>query len=354
MEKRGLKNRFVLVLMLSISAFSYGQDIHFSQFDMAPLQQNPALAGALYGMQASINYKDQWRSVGSPYRTFAAGFDMRLTKKRTAEGFLTMGAHLFSDKSGDSQMGTTLGSLSIGYHVKLNEFHNLGAAIQPGFFQRSMDFTYLQWGNQYDGMQYNAAIPSGEMQGNTSFTKYDLGTGLLWSYSNTRGNIKVTDNHSKSFHLGVSLFHLTRSKYSFLNTGEKLYMKFVLHGGGVFAIGDTKMAFCPGFFYYRQGPAQELYMGGMIRTLLSQDSKYTGFKNASALYVGAYYRGYFTMSDAITARLMYEYSGWGFGVSYDFNISSLNDATRGRGGLELSLRVVTSLNNAPGSTHSRY
>ena len=337
------------VLIIS-SAKSLSQDIHFSQFDLAPLQQNPALAGALYGVEANINYKDQWRTIGAPYKTFAVGYDMRLTKKQNPNGFLALGGHLFSDKAGDSNMGTTQGNISLAYHVRLNKYNLLGAAIQPGFFQRSVDFNGLQWGNQFDGMNYNQFLSSGEMQGSQSFTKYDLGTGMVWSYNNTGGDIHVTDNHDLNFHAGFSVFHLTRAKYSFLNSGEKLYMKFVVHGGGVMSIGDTKMAFCPSFFYYRQGPAQEIYFGGMFRTLLTQDSKFTGFKNASAIYFGGYYR----TRDAITLRLMYEYAGWGFGVSYDVNTSSLKDATNTRGGLELALRLVTSLSNAPGSNHSRY
>ncbi|MBL7898554.1 MAG: type IX secretion system membrane protein PorP/SprF, partial [Crocinitomicaceae bacterium] len=81
MRKAVIKTIFTSLLSGGI-ATGFAQDIHFSQFDMAPLQQNPAMAGALYGVEANINYKDQWRTVGAPYKTFAFGYDMRLTKKR--------------------------------------------------------------------------------------------------------------------------------------------------------------------------------------------------------------------------------------------------------------------------------
>lgn len=345
------KINLIAIFILIIASNSFAQDIHFSQFDLAPLQQNPAMAGAIYGVEASINYKDQWRSVGAPYKTFAFGFDVRIPPKNSlANGFFALGFHLFNDKAGDSNMGTTQGNFSLAYHVRLNPYNTLGAAIQPGFFQRSIDFGGLQWGNQYDGMYYDPTISSGEMQGSQAFTKYDLGAGMVWTYNNTGGDIHVTDNHDLNFHAGFSVFHITTPKYSFLNTNEQLYMKFVLHGGGVISLGDTKMALCPSFFYYRQGPAQEIYFGTMLRTLLTQDSKFTGFKNASAIYFGMYYR----TRDAFTARLLYEYAGWGFGISYDINTSSLKAATNTRGGLELCLRLVTSLSNKPGSSHSRY
>lgn len=349
MRKAVIKTIFTSLLSGGI-ATGFAQDIHFSQFDMAPLQQNPAMAGALYGVEANINYKDQWRTVGAPYKTFAFGYDMRLTKKRKTKGFMAMGFHLFADKAGDSKMGTTQGNFSLAYHVQLDKKNTLGAALQPGFFQRSIDFSGLQWGNQYDGMQYNYSLPSGEMQGTSSFNKYDLGAGLLWTYNNTEGDIHVTDNHDINAHAGFSVFHLTTPKYSFLGSQEDIYMKFVLHGGLTKSLGDSKVAINPSFFYYRQGPAQEIYFGTLFRFLLTQDSKFTGFKSASAFYLGGYYR----TRDAITLRFLYEYAGWGFGVSYDINTSSLKDATNTRGGLELSLRLVTSLSNNLGSNHSRY
>lgn len=348
--KRTFRNLSLATMALTMQLSGWAQDIHFSQFDMAPLQQNPAMAGALYGVEANINYKDQWRTIGSPYKTFAVGYDMRMTKKRIQKGYLAMGAHLFSDKAGDSNMGTTQGNLSIAYHVKLDKYNFLGAAIQPGFFQRSIDFSGLQWGSQFDGMHYDYSMPSGELQNSQSFTKYDLGAGILWSHNNTDGDIHVTDNHDLNAHAGIALFHIATPKYSFLNTGEQLYMKLVIHGGLTKSLGDSKVAINPSFFYYRQGPTQEIYFGTMFRFLLTQDSKFTGFKSASAVYLGGFYR----TRDAVTLRLLYEYAGWGFGISYDVNTSSLKQATNTRGGLELSLRLVTSLSNQLGSNHSRY
>jgi hypothetical protein len=71
---------FFFLLIFSISRLA-AQDIHFSQFSMAPLIQNPAMAGAAYNMQGIVNYKEQWKSVETPFKTFNASFDMRLKKK---------------------------------------------------------------------------------------------------------------------------------------------------------------------------------------------------------------------------------------------------------------------------------
>jgi hypothetical protein len=114
-------------------------------------------------------------------------------------------------------------------------------------------------------------------------------------------------------------------------------MRIIVHGTGVISLADSKWAVVPGFMYARQGPAQEIYVGTLFRYLLSQDSKFTGFKKGAALYTGAYLR----TRDAVTAKLMLEYAGFGFGLSYDVNISSLQAATSFRGGIEFTLRFIS-------------
>lgn len=342
---------FVVVLISQVGTFA--QDIHFSQFYMNPLQQNPAMAGAVYGMEANINYKDQWRAVGAPYKTFALGYHMRYEKKRSQKGFLAGGVAFFSDQAGDSKMGTGQGNFSLAYHVKANEYNRFGGGVQVGYFQRKIDYTNLTWASQFDGTAYNSALSPGIGAGQTAFTRMDVGAGLSWVYNNTGGDIKVTDNHDLNFNAGVAVMHLNRPKYSFLGTDERLPMKVVVHGNAVISLGESsKMAVVPGFMYYRQGPAQEIYMGTLLRYLIAQDSKFTGFKNGAAMYWGAYLR----TRDAVTAKFILEYAGWGFGVSYDINVSSLKQASNTRGGIEFSLRFVAPnpFMKTYGANHSRY
>ena len=90
----------------------------------------------------------------------------------------------------------------------------------------------------------------------------------------------------------------------------------------------------------------------LLRHLLAQDSKFTGFKNGAAFYWGAYLRA----KDAVTAKILLEYAGWGFGVSYDINTSNLKQVTNTRGGIEFSLRFVAPnpFIKTYGANHSRY
>jgi type IX secretion system PorP/SprF family membrane protein len=335
--------------MFAITA--YGQDIHFSQFYMNPLQQNPSMAGAIHPLEANINFKDQWKAVASPYRTFGMGYHMRFSKRRNTNGYLAAGVNFFSDKAGDANMGTGKGGISLAYHLRADEYNSIGLGIYGGYFQRKIDYNNLTWASQYDGQQINPYMQAG-MTGSAAFSNFDTGAGINWTYNNTGGDIKVTDNHDLNFNVGVGVFHLNRPSYSFMGTDERLPFRTVVHGTGVISLGDSKWAAVPGFMYARQGPAQEIYVGSLFRCLLSQESKFTGFKNGAALYTGAYFR---TM-DAVTAKLILEYAGWGFGISYDINVSSLQAATSFRGGIELSLRFVAPnpFQSTYGGNHSRY
>ncbi len=342
------KKSEISALMLNISGalflifnftflISSAQDIHFSQYYMSPLTQNPAMAGANYDMQALVNYKDQWQSISTPYKTMAGSFDMRFNKKNPKKGFLAAGINLYNDRAGDSKMGIMQANLNVAYHVRLNEYNTLGTGLQGGFVQRSINYTALQWGSQYDGNVYNSALPTGERQGSSSITYPEMGGGVVWSYNNTSGARNVTDNHDLKANLGVSVFHPQQPMYSFYKGNEKLHTKFVVHGNALISLPNSNMAFVPGFMYYRQGPAQEIYAGTLIRYKLQQDSKYTGIKKGAAISIGAL----LIAKDAVVEAFLLEYSSYAFGVSYDLNTSGLRNVSTGRGGLEISLRFVT-------------
>ncbi len=314
------------------------QDIHFSQFYMDPLQQNPAMAGADHDLQAILNYKNQWATVASPYKTVAFSYDMRLTKPSSKRrGFWAAAVNFYSDNSGDANLGTTQVNLTAAYHVMMGQYSHLGVGLMGGYAQRSVNYSALQWGNQYDGTAYNAALPTGEPAGAANSISYlDGSAGIEYTYDNSSGAIDVTDNHALKFNVGLSVFHINQPKYSFYSDGEKLMMRYTFHANSLISLGSSNIAMAPGLIYYDQGGANEFYIGSLVRFMLKQNSKYTGAFKASALSLGMYYRN----QDAIVAAMLLEYANYALGVSYDINTSSLTPASSGAGGVEISLRFV--------------
>ena len=69
--------RIGIIIFLAMAFTTYkvvlSQDIHFSQSasGRTPLIINPALTGIFKGdHRVLINYKDQWRSIDTPYKTY--------------------------------------------------------------------------------------------------------------------------------------------------------------------------------------------------------------------------------------------------------------------------------------------
>ena len=147
-------------------------------------------------------------------------------------------------------------------------------------------------------------------------------------------------NDQRDITLGAALFHVNQPGYSFLGTDEKLYSRFVLHGTGMIGIKNTSLAISPGFMFEKQGPNSEMLLGTMLRYMLKEDSKYTGYVKGAAVSLGGYYRN----RDAFVAAGLFEFSAYAIGLSYDINTSKLRTATSGRGGVEIVLRF---LNPAP-------
>ncbi|MFH1004633.1 MAG: PorP/SprF family type IX secretion system membrane protein [Bacteroidota bacterium] len=333
--KTKVKKAIILLIVFGGVMKVQSQDIHFSQFWMAPLLQNPALAGANYDLRAIVNYKNQWNTVASPYKTVNLSFDMKLNKKDAKKGFCAAGLNIFNDKAGDANMNTTQGNLSFGYHVILNDNSTLGGGLMAGLAQRSINYSNLQWANQYDGTKYNATLPSKEPEGNNNFSFTDFGGGILWTYN--KGEEYMTENNQIKATAGIAVFHPHQPKYSFYNTpDEKIYMKTIVHANVLYGIKNTNFSLVPGFMFYKQGTANELFAGSMIRYTLQEQSKYTGYLKGAALSWGAYYRN----KDAVVAIMMLEFSQYAIGVSYDVNVSGLKSASKGNGGIEISLRFV--------------
>src|ERR1035438_8218758 len=94
----------------------FAQDIHFTQFDMAPLVINPAFTGMFDGrIRAGAIYRNQWASVTVPYVTYGASVDLPLLIERNGD-YLATGLQLYKDQAGDGNLSNFTGLLSVAYH----------------------------------------------------------------------------------------------------------------------------------------------------------------------------------------------------------------------------------------------
>lgn len=313
---------------------SFAQDIHFSQFDETPLQLNPANAALYHDIRVITNYKSQWQSVGLPYRTFAFSGEVKLLHEK--KNNLGLGIDFFNDKAGDAQMKTSQANISLSGIIPLNEKSVLSGGLMFGFAQRSLSDANLTWENQYNGMAYDASLPSGETNSISNYSYPDLGVGIKYSYGTDE--LYISANNSRKINIGASIFHPHQPVYSFYgDKSQNLHMKVVLHGDAAFSIKNTNLILKPSYIVLIQGAAKEITPGITYQYIIQEGSKYTLNKMPTAFSVGSYYRA----KDAIILVAKFEYANYAIGFSYDVNHSKLRTVTSARGGYEISLRYIS-------------
>lgn len=326
----------ITAAVICLPLFSIAQDIHFSQLTQTPLLLNPAETALSHNVLAIINYKDQWQSISkTPYRTFNVSGDMAFMKKKGGN-HLGIGIDVFSDKAGDGAMGTTTGQLHLSGVLSANDNNLFSAGIYGGFGQRSLDYTKLNWDNQYIAGAYDASASSMEPSTFSNHSYADIGAGLAWFYG--KGHNTISSNDAMTINAGFSLQHINRPAYSYYGaTDQHLPMKFVAHGNADIGIKNYNLVLEPGYIVMIQGGHHELNAGALFKYVMQQASHYTGRKKPAAFVLGAYYR----FGDAVNIETAYEFSAYRIGFSYDVNLSDLNVASKSRGGFEVSLRFMT-------------
>lgn len=338
--------KLLSVLLITFTCFQskvVAQDIHFSQYMHAPLALNPANAGLFSGNhRAFLNYKNQWNGIsdnGAVFKTFMCSYDTRLLSEKIKNGYMGAGFNAFRDVAGDLNLGTTQLNMSLSGVVSVNETQAISGGIQAGIVQKSISTTAMRWDSQYneDLGEFDPTLPSNDVNSIPSRIYADLGGGLVWSYNANKSSNYATNQ--KKINAGISAFHLNRpnQKFEIYNKDpDALYTKFIVHSSAHFAFGDKGYQVLPSIAFFKQGPTQQLNVGGMFRWVIQAESRYTGYVEGMAVSAGLQYRS----ADAINPMALFEYSDFALGVSYDVNISSLKTGTRGRGGFEFAIRYV--------------
>jgi type IX secretion system PorP/SprF family membrane protein len=339
---------------LAIGLMSHAQDLHFSQFNQNPALVNPALTGAV-GLRASAGYRNQWKSIDVPYKTYGASFEMRTppfggkvkregsfgSKNPEARmGNFGAGISVYKDKTGDGKMNLTQANLSLAAFIPTGEKSFLSLGVQGSYVQRQLDNAQLIFPDQYNGLGYSSSLPSGENFAAQKFTNIDLAAGVLWSFNDEERRIR--DHKQVKASIGFSAYHLLQPKLKYLQgSSDVTAFKYVGHGDFLISIQNSKLAIAPSYLVQLQKTSMEILAGAMIKYYTLNDTKYTGYVRHSSVGFGAYYRN---QDAAILYGLLEWQEQYAIGISYDLNVSKLSKASNMRGGLELTLRY-TAANN---------
>ena len=298
------------------------QDIHFSQFFHTPLASSPGNIGAFDGdYRVHGIFRQQWRAVTQPYRTFGLGGDAANAFGKKGLG---VGAWLFNDKAGDSRMNTFHFSLGGSYTLMPGgtEEHAVTLGAQVGLTSISITTDDLRFDAQYNGFYYDPNLATGESFARGSLVHPDVHAGAVYRFRPA---------HRQLIQVGLGFFNLTRPKIGFLNSpAVPLDMRTTFQLLTQFPVSE-RVDVLPMIQYMAQGRFKEFDLGATVRYVLVD--RYTTVR---AVRLGGYYRA----SDAGYVYAGVEYDDWTAGISYDVNVSDLVPASRNRGGIEISVTRV--------------
>jgi type IX secretion system PorP/SprF family membrane protein len=275
--------------------------------------------------RASVNYRSQWANVDKAFSTITGSLDGIILQSKIPTGDrLGIGLMAMSDKVAGGLMTNNYVSFSAAYHKGFDKDGNysLGVGLQGTYAQRSIDGTKLIFNDQLDEL------------GKFSLTSKDAGannSGLRRNYFDAAAGMlfKARINDRNQFYIGVSAYHLGSPKVTFMsNTQLTVPVRLSLNGVYEAKLGDMVSLSLLGL-YTQQEEASEAVVG----SILTIGRSYREFDKTPIFYAGVLYR----TKDAVIPYVAAEYMDIRFGCSYDYNTSALNAATKGQGGVEMSL-----------------
>jgi type IX secretion system PorP/SprF family membrane protein len=323
----------VLIYACLLTVSGKAQDIHFSQFFEAPLYRNPALAGVVNGdFRIQTVYRSQWNSITDAYKTTSLNAEYKL--QVAGDDFLTIGAQLFQDKAGSTNLTTVHFLPAINYHKSLSEEKNmyLSLGFMGGYVRRSIDRSQMLTNSTYDG--------HGDGESEHLLPQYNYLDGSTGISLNTQLN----ENPENNLVLGIAYHHFTRPKSSFFNDqAVRIQPKIVFSADAKIALNDLVTTTVYNDFV-KQGTYSEAISGLLMGYKVGP---YTDDPDA-VLRAGAFYR----WGDALIPVVQIDFRPFSFSLSYDVNLSRLATASYGRGGFELSVTYASFLKKENSSSNA--
>jgi type IX secretion system PorP/SprF family membrane protein len=320
-----------LILVCLTATGLKAQDLHFTLWDMNPLNINPAFTGGFSGtFRVSGIYRDQWRSTinntnnTGAWTTPSFGVDAPIIQGFRKNDWIGVGIGLFSHQAGSLDLGMSGFSGAAAYHLGLNKKSTsvLTIGVQYGTFGRNINLDNAKWGNlsnnnDFSGMQINDA----------SFSDWAGGVVL-----------KTQLNKQMSMVLGAAFDHLFTPDYTLTGSAaggsnEKPFLSSV-HGQFDIELND-KMSLTPQFYFQSTAKNSEILVQSYVPYKWNENLTFRP---------GVSYR----LGDAVSVLLGADIKdNLRVMAAYDFNTSELSSATNGQGGFELAAMYIVKIFKKP-------
>jgi len=316
-----LKNNIILVffIVLKIST-SFGQDIHWSQFNDIPLFQNPGNTGHFNGDYRFVaNYRNQWKSVTVPFSTFSVSADTRLNNAKK----IGLGMLFFHDVVGDGKLRTIEFQGNASYLMKLSadSCHSIRPGISLGINHRQVNSNQFYFDSQFNGVNFDPTLPTNEIYQSDTKVNATIGLGAIYEYYRSK---------RQTITAGIGFYNLNRPNHGFYTQIVPRDIRMNIFAKALYKL-DIDWDLAPSLSVSVQGKYREINLGSSLKYTLLQNAK-----SYRALYAGLWYRN----KDAAYLSIGMDYQDWFVGISYDINFSKLVPASNLRGGFEIATRYI--------------
>ncbi len=312
-------------------------DVHFSQFYETSILRNPSLTGIFSNdYKVGAYYRNQWSSISNPFVTTSAYGEVRMPIGHFSNDYLSIGLLGYSDKAGSLNQTITSVYPAINFSKSLNQEKNryLSVGFTAGYTQYGFDKSNATFNNQFVGGIYNANNPTYENLSNTKMSMWDLGAGINYNTSSGPTN-------DVTYILGISGYHLTQPQFSYDKIpGVTQNMRWNVNG----AVGFSAMENLSVQLHTNLA-IQGTYMESVTGGLVTLSEKGGGPKPAYSITAGIFYR----LQDAFIPVVKLKYKNTAVSMSYDVNTSTLQQASKLRGGYEIAFSITGDFNSKSGA-----
>lgn len=318
-----IKYVYFFLFFCFIAEVAQSQDVHFTQFDKAPLNINPAYTGSFYGtIRLNGIYRDQYRGIGDPFSTINGSGEFNIPIAFRKNDWIAAGVQLYNDKSGTAKQTMGFYALNLAYHLAFDKSQTrvftLGAQYGTGsitynsFSEFISPTDILQKPSTKDGLTIDN---NGNAEGGSL---NDLMIGALFS----------TRNKLSNFRMGLSVEGiLSPDRGTVVRNSDK--KSIGLNVTSEFTRGiNEKSAWGISAWYYTQQKANALTAMGKYHFVLKPDSgiRFTAGVGTRSLRSLLFYAGA-------------DINDLSIGLSYDNTINSLSTASS-YGAIELGITYI--------------
>ena len=315
-----------LLLLLGLTAgCTYGQDPSFSQFFSSPLNINPALTARINSKWRAIsNIRDEWVSPASPYATGTISFDSKILKNKIPENAVFgLGGMLMYDEAMAGVLKSSYASLDLSYNIKIAEGegdHRLGVGFGLIYGHKQIDFSRLNFAEQFNGYGFNTNLPTGESALTNMKSYFSSSVGLVYSYV----------SQYSDFDFGIAGFHLNKPKQTVVSDPRQyLPPRYVVHTNFENYL-DERIVLNTNAIYQTQANVSYFSVGAGLGYFLSDEGEDDLIVNGGLWYWS---------KNAVIPYFGMVYKKFQFGLTYDITISKLAGASQKPKTFELSLII---------------